>query len=85
MPELFPFSYFAFSLLKFRKVVKDIKNINIFDKTRTHRVDFGAESFLQKSSHDAVITIFILAQKGKMASETPFGTRELMVHMVLMA
>ena len=31
----------------------------------------------QRSSHDAVITIFILAQKGKMAFKTPFVPREL--------
>ena len=33
--------------------------------------------FLEKSSHDAVITVFILAQKGKMAFKTPFVPREL--------
>ena len=43
--EIFPFSYFAFTLLKLRKVIKDIKNINIFDKTRVHGLEFGRESF----------------------------------------
>ena len=43
--EIFPFSYFAFTLLQLRKVIKDIKNINICDKTRTHGLDFGRESF----------------------------------------
>ena len=33
--------------------------------------------FLEKSSHDAVITVFILAQKGKMAFKMPFVPREL--------
>ena len=33
--------------------------------------------FSQRSSRDAVITIFILAQKGKMALKTPFVPREL--------
>ena len=32
---------------------------------------------LQSSSHDAVIMIFIWAQKGKMAFKTPFAPREL--------
>ena len=31
--------------------------------------------FLQKSSHDAVITIFILAKEGKMTYKTPFVAR----------
>ena len=31
----------------------------------------------QRSPHDAIITIFILAQKGKMAFKTPFVPREL--------
>jgi len=35
------------------------------------------QKFLEKSSHDAVITVFILAQKGKMAFKTPFAPREL--------
>ena len=43
--EIFPFSYFAFTLLKLRKVIKDIKIINIFEKTRRHALDFGRESF----------------------------------------
>ena len=34
--EKFPFSYFANPTLKLIKVIKDIKNINTFDKTRTH-------------------------------------------------
>ena len=34
-------------------------------------------TFLEKSSHDAIITVFILAQKGKMAFKTPFVPREL--------
>ena len=34
--------------------------------------------FSQRSSRDAVITIFILAQKGKMALKTPFVPREFM-------
>ena len=33
--------------------------------------------FLEKSSHDAVITVFILAQKGKMALKTPLAPGEL--------
>ena len=36
----FPFSYFANPTLKLIKVIKDIKNINTFDKTRTHGLDF---------------------------------------------
>ena len=43
--EIFPFSYFAFTLLKLRKVIKDIIIINIFDKTRRHALDFGRENF----------------------------------------
>ena len=35
------------------------------------------QKFLEKSSHDAVITVLILAQKGKMAFKTPFVPREL--------
>ena len=43
--KIFPFSYFAFTSLKLKKVIKDIKNINIFHKTRVHGLDFGRESF----------------------------------------
>ena len=43
--EIFTFSYFAFTSLKMMKVIKDIKNINIFHKTRVHGLDFGRESF----------------------------------------
>ena len=39
--EIFPFSYFAFSMLKLIKVMKDIKNINTFEETRTGGLDFG--------------------------------------------
>ena len=63
--EIFPFSYFAFTLLKLRKVIKDIKNLTIFHKTKVQGLDFEKESFLQKSSHDTVITDFILTQKRK--------------------
>ena len=38
--ENFPFSYFTNPTLKLIKVIKDIKNINTFDKTRTHGLDF---------------------------------------------
>jgi len=34
---------------------------------------------LQKSSHDSAITVLISAQKGKLASKTPFCTGELKV------
>ena len=37
--EIFPFSYFAFSMLKLIKVMKDIKNINTFEETRTGGLD----------------------------------------------
>ena len=57
--------------------MKDIKNINTFYKTRTHGLSFGCESFLTKSSHDAVITVSILAQKGTMTFKTPFTPRKL--------
>ena len=77
--ENFPFSYFANPKLKLIKVIKDIKNMNTFYKTRTHGLGFECESFLEKSSHDAVITVFILAQKGKMAFKTPFVPRELIL------
>ena len=43
--EIFRFSYFAFIMFKLRKVIKDIKNIHIFDKTRVHGLDFGRETF----------------------------------------
>ena len=33
--------------------------------------------FLQKPSHDAVITVLISDQKGKLSSKTPFDTQEL--------
>ena len=51
-------------MLKLVKVMKDIKNINI-------------RKVLKNSSHDAVIKVFILAQKGKMAFKAPFVPREL--------
>ena len=54
-------------MLKLVKVMKDIKNINI-------------RKVLKNSSHDAVITVFILAQKGKMAFKAPFVPRELNLH-----
>ena len=38
---------------------------------------FRLREFLQKSSYDAITTIFILARKGEMAFETPFGTGEI--------
>ena len=39
--EIFPFSYFAFPMLKWVKMIKDIQNINIFHKTRTNGLYFG--------------------------------------------
>ena len=30
--------------LEYDKVIKDIKNVNTFHKTRTYRLDFGRES-----------------------------------------
>ena len=43
--ENFPFSYFANPKLKLIKVIKDIKNINTFYKTRTHGLCFECKSF----------------------------------------
>ena len=41
----FPFSYFAFTFIHCSQVIKDIKNINSFHKSRSHGRDFGRESF----------------------------------------
>ena len=59
--ENFPFSYFANPKLKLIKVVKDIKNINTFDKTRTHGLDFEQESF----NRFDYMTPFHFSLKGK--------------------
>ena len=37
----------------------------------------GAKIFREIITHDAVMTVFILAQKGKMAFKTPFVPRGL--------
>ena len=50
-------------MLKLIKVMKDIKN----------------SSYLQRSSHAAVITVFVFAQNGKMAFKALFVPRELNV------
>ena len=75
--EIFPFSYFAFTLLKLRKLIKDIKIINIFDKTRRHAFDFGRESFYRNHGMTPVVTVFILAQRGKMSTEWTIVPGEL--------
>ena len=41
----FPFSYFAFTFIHRSQVIKDIKNINNFHKTRVDGLDSGRESF----------------------------------------
>ena len=72
--EIFPFSYFAFTLLKLRKVIKDIKIINIFDKTRRHALDFGRESsYRNHNKNDDIHS----SSKGKMSFKTPLAPGEL--------
>ena len=39
--EIFPFSYFAFTLFKLIRLIEDIKSIYIIQKTRAHGLDFG--------------------------------------------
>ena len=41
----FTFSYFAFAFIHRSQVIKDIKNINNFHKTRVDGLDSGRESF----------------------------------------
>ena len=43
--EIFPFSYFENPWLECDLVIKDIKNIHNFHKTRTYVLNFGRESF----------------------------------------
>ena len=43
--EIFPFSYFAFTLFKLIRLIEDFKSIYIIQKTRIHGLDFGYESF----------------------------------------
>ena len=59
----------VYSLATFKK---DLINFQFWDFNR-----FIGKKFLEKSSHDAVITVFILAQKGKMAFKTPLAPGEL--------
>ena len=75
--ENFPFSYFAFSLLAFSQMIKDIKNRKYFHKTRSNSLEFGLEFNLYKRKQVVVKSVRILAQKGKMAFKTPIVPREL--------
>ena len=58
------------------QVIKDIVNINTFHKTRTHRFDFGWESFY-KNHFMAPWKRFHFNSKGKTDFKKPFGTEEL--------
>ena len=71
MTKILAFSYFVFNFIHCSLVIKYINNIKIFDKATTHGIDFWEKGFsktvLQKSSHDAVITVFDFSPKGKMS------------------
>ena len=43
--KIFPFSYYASTLIHCSQVIKDFKNINTFHKTRTHGLGFGCKIF----------------------------------------
>ena len=41
--EIFPFSYFAFSLIAFSQIIKNIKNLKSFHKTRNNCLGLSKE------------------------------------------